>query len=66
MSAYIMSAAEPSRQEMCTVCLELVVVESSERSSARLRCGHVFHLGNEHCINFDLLSCIYLCIYIVP
>jgi hypothetical protein len=29
----------------CSICLEAVVAASGERSTARLQCGHEFHLG---------------------
>lgn len=29
----------------CSICLE-VVTDSGDRSTARLQCGHQFHLGN--------------------
>jgi hypothetical protein len=29
----------------CSICLEAVVTASGERSTARLQCGHEFHLG---------------------
>lgn len=30
---------------VCTICLE-IVTDDGDRSSAKLRCGHQFHLGN--------------------
>ena len=29
----------------CSICLDRVVVGGEERSTARLQCGHEFHLG---------------------
>lgn len=29
----------------CSICLDAVVAASAERSTARLQCGHEFHLG---------------------
>ena len=30
---------------VCSICFDAVTVTSEERSTARLKCGHVFHLG---------------------
>ena len=30
----------------CSICLDAVLAASGERSTARLHCGHEFHLGN--------------------
>lgn len=35
----------------CSICFDLVIDEG-ERSTAKLQCGHKFHLGENH---FDLL-----------
>lgn len=30
----------------CSICLDAVLAGAGERSTARLHCGHEFHLGN--------------------
>ena len=37
----------------CSICLDAVVAAGGERSTARLQCGHEFHLGKRP--RFDLL-----------
>jgi hypothetical protein len=32
------------REIMCSICLE-IVTSGGDRSTARLKCGHEFHLG---------------------
>jgi len=29
----------------CSICLDAVLAAAGERSTARLQCGHEFHLG---------------------
>ena len=38
----------------CTICFD-IVTDNGDRSSAKLQCGHQFHLGN--CGNLILISC---------
>lgn len=35
----------PAAVVSCSICLDAVVAGSEERSTARLQCGHEFHLG---------------------
>jgi hypothetical protein len=39
------AAAAAAAAMSCSICLEAVVAASGERSTARLQCGHEFHLG---------------------
>ncbi|TVU20948.1 hypothetical protein EJB05_30554, partial [Eragrostis curvula] len=41
----------------CSICLDEVLLGSGNRSTANLRCGHQFHLGEraaDHCLNMNL------------
>jgi hypothetical protein len=40
----------------CSICLEAVVAAGGERSTARLQCGHEFHLGKVRWVR-DLAMC---------
>jgi hypothetical protein len=40
----------------CSICLEAVVTAGGERSTARLQCGHEFHLGKGRRVR-DLAMC---------
>lgn len=38
-------AAAAAAAVSCSICLDAVVAAGGERSTARLQCGHEFHLG---------------------